>query len=130
MSELSKEDLENGKIINDFVANRKNQEQAMALAGQLKSCLPSWFTARDVSNLHRPLLSKMPLKYGKTDVSVEEARYRMLGLYAFGLVKIKKGIGKKADKFKITMEAAAKAIGAHNRNMIAVNAITKKALGK
>lgn len=110
------------KEIEEFRSNRENQANAICKARQLKNlCQGKWFTAREMSDLTRPVLDKSG-RQGKPVETPSDIETTMQVLNLFGLVKRKLRVGKDT-KYKIVMKGAVKAIEAHNKNVAASEVI-------
>lgn len=114
---LNKDELLNVLTVRRFISDRKWQASAIRKAQELKDITGGkWFTLRGYINATRPVELdewRRPKK-GKPTITEAEASAMVETLALFGLMHRKLRAGKQ-PQYKVKMEAAHKAIEAHNR---------------
>lgn len=127
-SNLNKDQLYGVLVTTKFVANRKNQLDAINKAREVKDLMKGkWFTLSQLSFNSCPVREVRGKKLqGPPTITVDQGKVLVETLSLFGLMKRNVRVGK-ATKYRVKFEAAAKAIKAHNENM-KVGAVINKGL--
>lgn len=126
-SKLNKKELMNVLVLKKFISDPTNQSNAIMKAQQLKDMSKgTWFTPFEISRLTRPIeMVKGKRKAGKATHSEQDILDTITNLSLFGLMK-RRVVAGKMTKYKVAMEAAAKAIADHREMLRATEIIEGK----